>query len=92
MRPETLLCHRPDGLYCPPGDFYIDPVRPVDRAVITHGHADHARAGHGTVLATPQTLAIMATRYGEDFTAILRAAAAFCSASQNSGSSERDVR
>ncbi len=38
--------------------------------MITHGHADHARAGHGTVLATPETLAIMATRYGEDFTAI----------------------
>ncbi len=70
MRPETLLCPRPDGLYCPPGDFYIDPVRPVDRAVITHGHADHARAGHGTVLATPETLAIMATRYGEDFTGL----------------------
>lgn len=70
MKPETLLCPRPDGLYCPPGDFYIDPVRPVDRAVITHGHADHARAGHGAVLATPQTLAIMAVRYGEDFTAV----------------------
>ena len=69
MKPETLLCPRPDGLYCPPGDFYIDPVRPVERAVITHGHAGHARAGHGAVLATPQTLAIMATRYGEDFTA-----------------------
>ncbi len=70
MKPETLLCPKPDGLYCPPGDFYIDPVRPVDRAVITHGHADHARAGHGAVLATPQTLAIMAARYGEDFTGV----------------------
>lgn len=70
MKPETLLCPKSDGLYCPPGDFYIDPVRPVDRAVVTHGHADHARAGHGTVLATPPTLAIMAARYGEDFTAI----------------------
>ena len=45
----------------------MDPVRPVARAVITHGHADHARAGHGTVLATPETLAIMAARYGADF-------------------------
>jgi putative mRNA 3-end processing factor len=70
LRPETLLCPRPGGLYCPPGDFYVDPVRPVDRAVITHGHADHARAGHGAVLATPQTIAIMAARYGEDFTAV----------------------
>ena len=56
---EQLLCPSPAGLYCPPGDFYIDPVRPVDRAVITHGHGDHARAGHGTVLATRETLAIM---------------------------------
>jgi putative mRNA 3-end processing factor len=55
------------GLYCPPGDFYIDPVAPKDWAVITHGHGDHARSGHGSVLATPQTLAIMASRYGEDF-------------------------
>ncbi|MBS0295428.1 MAG: ligase-associated DNA damage response exonuclease [Proteobacteria bacterium] len=67
MRPEKLLCPKPDGLYCAPGDFYVDPVRPVARAVITHGHADHARAGHGTVLATPETLAIMAERYGADF-------------------------
>ena len=67
MKPQDLICTRPDGLYCPPGDFYIDPVRPVDRAVITHGHADHARAGHNIVAATPETLAIMAERYGEDF-------------------------
>ncbi|MES2256702.1 MAG: ligase-associated DNA damage response exonuclease [Pseudomonadota bacterium] len=63
------------GLYCPPGDFYIDPVTPVDRAVITHGHGDHARSGHGSVLATPQTLAIMASRYGEDFAGACEAAA-----------------
>ena len=52
------------GLYCAPGDFYIDPVSPVPRAVVTHGHADHARPGHQGVLATPETLAIMAARYG----------------------------
>ncbi len=68
IRPTDLLRPEPAGLYCPPGDFWIDPVRPVDRAVITHGHADHARAGHGAVLATPETLAIMAVRYGADFT------------------------
>lgn len=62
-----LLIPRPEGLYCPEGDFYIDPMRPVPRALITHGHADHARAGHGAVLATRQTLEIMAIRYGEDF-------------------------
>jgi putative mRNA 3-end processing factor len=56
---------RPEGLYCPPGDIYIDPTRPVPRAAITHGHADHARSGHGHVLATPETLRIMACRYGE---------------------------
>ncbi|MEO7026015.1 MAG: ligase-associated DNA damage response exonuclease, partial [Caulobacteraceae bacterium] len=75
IRPQDLLRPRPEGLYCPPGDFYIDPVRPVERAVITHGHADHARAGHGRVLATPQTLAIMAVRYGEDFAGSSEAAA-----------------
>ncbi|SEQ64008.1 putative mRNA 3-end processing factor [Faunimonas pinastri] len=68
MRPAELLCPTPSGLYCPPGDFYIDPVRPVARALITHGHADHARSGHDAVMATPETLRIMATRYGEDFT------------------------
>ena len=66
-KPESVLCPSPAGLYCPPGDFYIDPTRPVARAVITHGHSDHARAGHGAVVATPETLAIMAARYGEGF-------------------------
>ena len=67
MRFDELLRSTPKGLYCPPGDFYIDPVRPVDRALITHGHSDHARAGHNHVLATPETLDIMAIRYGADF-------------------------
>ena len=67
MKPEAVLCPRPEGLYCAPGDFYVDPVRPVERAVITHGHSDHARAGHGVAVATPETLEIMAARYGEDF-------------------------
>lgn len=47
-------------------DAYIDPAVPRERAIITHGHADHARAGHGAVLATPDTIAIMQTRYGAD--------------------------
>jgi putative mRNA 3-end processing factor len=67
LKPESILCPRPEGLYCPPGDFFVDPVRPVERAVITHGHSDHARSGHGTVVATPETLAIMQARYGEGF-------------------------
>lgn len=63
--PDTWLSVRPEGLYCQPGEFFIDPVRPVARAVITHGHSDHARSGHGAVLATAETLAIMAVRMGE---------------------------
>src|ERR1051326_9448716 len=64
-RPETWLPWTPAGLYCEPGDFYIDPARPVPRAVITHGHGDHARPGNEHVLATPETVVIMRQRYGE---------------------------
>lgn len=67
MRAQDLLHPTPDGLYCPPGDFHIDPVRPVERALVTHGHSDHARSGHRHVLATRQTLDIMALRYGQGF-------------------------
>jgi putative mRNA 3-end processing factor len=63
--PETWLRVTPEGLHCLPGGFTIDPVRPVGRAVITHGHGDHARPGHAAVLATPETLAIMRARLGE---------------------------
>lgn len=62
--PESWLKATPAGLYCTAGDFHIDPVRRVERAVITHGHGDHARPGHGKVLATDTTLANMAARYG----------------------------
>ncbi len=67
MHGPDLLIPRPEGLYCPPGDFFIDPVRPVPRALVTHAHADHARAGHGAVLATRETLDIMALRVGDGF-------------------------
>jgi len=67
MRPEDLLVPTPAGLCCRRGGFHIDPTRPVDKAVITHGHSDHARAGHGAVLATPETLDLMRLRYGENF-------------------------
>ena len=53
IRPE------PWGLHVVPTDFWIDPARPVDRALVTHGHADHARGGHGLTIATSETLAIM---------------------------------
>ena len=74
IRPQDLLCPKPEGLYCAPGDFFIDPVRPVPRAVITHGHSDHARAGHGAVLATEATLDIMGERYGVGFADAMQAA------------------
>jgi putative mRNA 3-end processing factor len=64
--PATWLKPTPQGLYCIPGDFYIDPLRPVPRAVITHAHADHARPGHAHVLATRETLAVMRTRMGAE--------------------------
>ncbi len=67
MRPEDLLLPTPAGVCCKRGGFHIDPTRPVDKAVITHGHSDHARAGHGAVLATQETLDIMRLRYGENF-------------------------
>ena len=74
MRFTDLLCATDNGIYCPPGDFFIDPVRPVERALITHGHSDHARRGHGAVLATPETLKIMAERYFGDFAGATQAA------------------
>jgi len=55
---------QPHGIYVPAADVWIDPSRPVSRALVTHGHADHARGGHGAVWATPETLAIMDVRYG----------------------------
>ena len=67
MRPEDLLLPTPSGVCCKAGGFHIDPTRPVDKALITHGHSDHARAGHGAVLATQETLDIMRLRYGENF-------------------------
>ena len=67
MRPEELLTPTPAGLCCPPGSFHVDPVRPVARALITHAHSDHARPGHGAVLATAETLDLMRLRYGDNF-------------------------
>jgi putative mRNA 3-end processing factor len=74
MRPEDLLCPTPQGLCCPPGGFHIDPLRPVERALITHGHSDHARPGHGAVMATADTLDIMRLRCGENFAGATQAA------------------
>src|SRR5579862_160748 len=67
MRPEDILSPTPAGLCCAQGGFHIDPTRAVDKAVITHGHSDHARPGHGSVLATEETLDLMRLRYGANF-------------------------
>jgi putative mRNA 3-end processing factor len=67
MRPEDILAPTPVGICCKPGAFHIDPTRPVERALITHAHSDHARAGHGAVLATRETLDLMRLRYGDSF-------------------------
>ena len=61
-----LVVARPEGLYCPPGDFYIDPWRPVDRAVITHAHGDHARWGMGHYLASRDSEGILRSRIAAD--------------------------
>jgi len=75
MRPEDLLVPTPAGVCCKLGSFHIDPTRPVERALITHAHSDHARAGHGAVLATQETLDLMRLRYGENFAGATQAAA-----------------
>src|SRR5437879_13780862 len=67
MRPQDILMPVPAGLCCKVGGVHIDTVRPVERAVITHGHSDHARAGHGAVLATQETLDMMRLPYGDNF-------------------------
>ena len=61
---QDLIVQRPEGLYCPPGDFYIDPWRRVPRAVITHAHADHARVGHGHYLAAAPGAGLLRARLG----------------------------
>jgi putative mRNA 3-end processing factor len=61
-----LIVQRPEGLYCPAGDFFIDPWRPVSRAVITHAHADHARRGHAHYLAAAPAEGVLRARLGAD--------------------------
>ena len=66
MASDDLVVLRPEGLYCPDGAFYIDPWRPVDRAVLTHAHADHARAGHRRVLCADRGLPVFRSRLGPE--------------------------
>lgn len=64
--PDPLVVLTPAGLYCPKGDFYIDPHRKVAKAIITHGHSDHARAGHNAYLATDTSEWILRSRLGKN--------------------------
>ena len=75
--PDTWLKVLPEGLFCEPGGFFIDPMRPVDRAVITHAHSDHARPGHRHVLGTAATLAVMRARMGEGNAGVSQQAVAY---------------
>ncbi|MCR8546392.1 ligase-associated DNA damage response exonuclease [Salipiger sp. P9] len=61
----AVLTFTDKGIYCPAGDFYIDPWRPVPRALITHGHADHARPGHGAYLASAAAASVIRLRLGD---------------------------
>ena len=83
MTTDTRLNPHPDtwievcraGIYCIPADAYIDPMQPVARALITHGHADHARGGHESVWATVETINIMQQRYGIEHAVVQTAVA-----------------
>ncbi|MGB1095475.1 MAG: DNA ligase-associated DEXH box helicase, partial [Paracoccaceae bacterium] len=65
METTSALIFTPKGIYCPSGDFYIDPWHPVERALITHGHADHARFGHRSYLSTDIAAPVIKHRLGD---------------------------
>ena len=64
---KNWLIKKREGLYCIPGNFYLDPSYPVDLALITHSHTDHARPGNNKILATNDTINIMKIRYGKNY-------------------------
>lgn len=65
MKASDLIQPRDGGLWCEAGGFHVDPGHAVAKAIVTHAHADHCRPGHAALLATPETVAIARTRYGE---------------------------
>ena len=64
---KNWLIKKKSGLFCEPGNFYIDPIRPVDSALITHAHTDHARPNNKKILATKETINIMKIRYQDNY-------------------------
>ena len=64
---KKWLIKNKNGLFCKPGNFYIDPIKPVERALITHAHTDHARPNNKKILATKETINIMKIRYGDNY-------------------------
>lgn len=66
MHPEKWIIPTDNGIFCQPANLFVDPLEPVDTAVVTHGHADHAQPGHTRVYATSGTLDIMHARYGDE--------------------------
>lgn len=65
MAHDPVLTFTQNGIYCPAGDFYVDPWRPVERALITHGHSDHARAGHQRYLCSEPAAPVIRHRLGD---------------------------
>ena len=63
---DPLLQPRPEGLYVPAGDFFIDPLLPVAQAVVTHAHGDHARSGSGRYQVAAAGMGLMRERLGAD--------------------------
>ena len=65
MNKKGLLVHTGLGLYCPKADVYLDPWKPVKKAILSHGHADHARWGSSSYLCTPSAAPVIKYRLGE---------------------------
>ncbi len=62
---KPLLCFNEKGIYCEPAGVYLDPWKPVDKAIITHGHADHSRWGHKQYITHHTNVPIIKHRLGE---------------------------
>ena len=72
---DDFLTINTTGIYCKYGDFYLDPKQPVNQAVISHAHADHAVSGNNEVYCTEPTAAFMNLRYGKNAAKVFNIAA-----------------